>query len=70
MEERNEIRNVAIIGNGMLGTQIAMAAIYHGYNVFLFDPISRIRESYRRYLSISGKKSETAAKFPIALKRR
>ena len=39
MGERNEIHNVAIIGNGMLGTQIAMAANYHGYNVFLFDPV-------------------------------
>lgn len=39
MEKNNEIRSVAIIGNGMLGTQIAMTANYHGYHVFLYDPV-------------------------------
>jgi len=39
MKQDNEIRNVAILGNGMLGTQIAMTAKYHDYDVFLYDPI-------------------------------
>ena len=39
MGENREIQNVAIIGNGMLGTQIAMLANHRGYKVFLYDPI-------------------------------
>jgi len=58
MGERNEIHNVAIIGNGMLGTQIAMAANYHGYNVFLFDPIPEMfqntMEKYRNDFTNKG----------------
>ena len=58
MEEKNEIHNVAIIGNGMLGTQIAMIANYRGYNVFLYDPIPNTfqttMEKYRNDFTNKG----------------
>lgn len=49
------IQNVAILGNGMLGAQIAMLAKYHGYEVFLYDPepdifaatVERYRHDFR-----------------------
>lgn len=39
MKQNIKIQNVSILGNGMLGTQIAMVARFYGYEVYLFDPV-------------------------------
>jgi len=33
-----EIRKVAVIGTGTLGTQIAIHSSFHGYEVSAYDP--------------------------------
>ena len=33
-----EFKTVAILGSGVLGSQIAMQAAYHGKDVTIFDP--------------------------------
>lgn len=44
MEVNAGISRVAIIGNGMLGTQIALLSRYRGFDVYLFDEMSNIFE--------------------------
>jgi 3-hydroxybutyryl-CoA dehydrogenase len=38
----NKIERIAIIGTGILGTQIAMIAKYNNYDVYLYDPVDGI----------------------------
>jgi 3-hydroxybutyryl-CoA dehydrogenase len=39
MTQENRIRNVVVIGTGMLGTQIAIQAACYGYNVNAYDEV-------------------------------
>lgn len=61
MKKEAEIKNVAILGCGMLGAQIAMLAKYHGYEVFLYDPVpgtfAETIEKYRHDFKNKGVES-------------
>ena len=53
-----EIKNVAVVGSGFLGTQIAMLAAHHNYQVKVFDPekgaFSRTLKKCRLDLEVKG----------------
>ena len=58
-----EIKNVAVVGSGFLGTQIAMLAAHNGYQVTVFDPeeeaFSRTLKKCRLDLELKGIEVET-----------
>lgn len=44
-----EIRNVAVIGGGLMGRQIALNAAIYGYNVKLTDSFDQVRTAVREW---------------------
>jgi 3-hydroxybutyryl-CoA dehydrogenase len=59
MEEK--IRNVAVVGTGTLGTQIAILAACFGYEVCAYDDdekaFNRVRESLKSFMKTSRRKA-------------
>ena len=52
-----EIRNVAVIGGGLMGRQIALNAAIHGYQVKLTDSVAAVLDAVKaweeEYLSLT-----------------
>ena len=59
MRKARSIKQIAIIGSGLLGTQIAIQAAYHGYPVSIFDSdpeaFHRSVQNIRFRIKVSGK---------------
>ena len=53
-----KIKKVAVIGTGVLGTQISMLSAYTGYKVSVYDPIAGAFEDTYKKLSTDFKTKE------------
>ncbi len=62
---RQPIRNVAVIGTGTLGTQIAIHSSYHGYGVTTHDPDANALEKTLELLRMRASNSNREPVIPM-----